>query len=152
MFTLVAIKQSNAHSINSEANYYGATHSALIQVKSYRRLKNAGESPAFEHPYLVQAETLEDFHGDIPKKFEYIFWGFEGPEGRGMMDKPVILSFCQSKNGIYFMYENFAHIPATKDNINEFRRMSKAGNSDKDDHKCLSNFPHYNLDNYNPLL
>ncbi len=150
---IVAIQQGNAHSIHSKANFYGASHSALIQIKSYRQLKDPGEVPGFAIPFLVEAETREIYYGDVPEQFEYIFWGPPGydPKSRGFADKTTILSFCKSKNGMFYMYENFAHIPATRGNIGDFQKMSKANNSSKDDHNCKSNFPYYNPDNYNPL-
>lgn len=150
---IISTQDSNAHSIHSRANYYGATHSALIKAKSYRQYKELGDVNRIETPYLVEAETIEVFYGDVPEIFEYIYWGFPGddPESRGIIDKPALLSFCSSDKGIYYMYENFAHIPATRENIKDFSKMSKADNSEMDDHQCKSNFPQYNPDNYKTI-
>lgn len=68
---IISTQDSNAHSIHSRANYYGATHSALIKAKSYRQYKELGDVNRIETPYLVEAETIEVFYGDVPEIFEY---------------------------------------------------------------------------------
>ena len=149
---IVAIPECYCHSIYSESNYFEAPYSALIKVVSYRSLKVDSRELNFEEPYLVQAEIIELYHGEVPKNFEYVYWGPPGdtPQTEGLIGNQVLLSFCKSSKDRYYVYENHAHIPATVENINEFRIMSKA-DSDDDNHKCRTNFPKYNPDNYESL-
>lgn len=45
---IAMIQLGNAHSIHSRANFYGASHSALIQILSYQPLQGLGRALGFE--------------------------------------------------------------------------------------------------------
>lgn len=142
---------SSAQALFAEANFADSQFSALVNKVD---LKEAKEQPFYTgfKLYSAKLEIVDVYYGNLKPGSMIdmnLYVSYLGLKNTlEAMAGNYILSFCQSKSGIFYTNRDFLIINANPVNIAEFERLRKEGSNFDGNHDCAStNYHALNPDN-----
>ena len=125
----------------AEANFSDQQYSALIENLSLEETDLRSAFSGFQL-YRAKVRIVDVYFGDLEVGDEIdiqINVSYLGKNNRlEYMQRPYILSFCKSEDGIYYTNRDFLIIPASEINIKEFRRLRTEGTDFDGNNDCTS--------------
>ena len=125
----------------AEANFSDQQYSALMENLSLEETDLRSAFSGFQL-YRARVRIVDVYFGHLEVGDEIdiqINVSYLGKNNRlEYMQRPYILSFCKSEDGIYYTNRDFLIIPASEININEFRRLRSEGTDFDGNNDCTS--------------
>ncbi len=130
---------SPADALFAETNFIDSPFSALVRNME---LKKGEEYPGWSgfQLYHARLKIVDVYYGDLNRNDEIdIRLNLDVLGLKGLLEtvqQDYIVSFCQSKSGIYYTYRNYLILPAREDIVAQFEGFRTKGADLGGDHDC----------------
>ena len=132
-----------AQALFAEANFSDQQYSALLENVTLEETDLRSSFSGFQL-FLAKARILDVYFGEleldvgdeIDVQINVSYLGMKNTLEN--MQRPYILSFCSSEEGVFFTNRDFLVIPANDINLKEFSRLQAEGTDFDGENDCSS--------------
>ena len=130
-----------AQALFAEANFSDQQYSALLENVSLEETDLRSSFSGFQL-FLAKARIRDVYFGEldvgdeIDIQLNVSYLGMKNTLEN--MQRPYILSFCSSADGVFFTNRDFLIIPANEINLKEFKRLRAEGSDFDGENDCSS--------------
>jgi len=151
IFPPTALPTNSWLEINFESTQYSALVENITINESEFNDLNALSYGFFE--YFAKIKIIESYYGNLKAGDEREIYLYIPAMAKSRhldnMKNPYLISFCQSKNGLFYLHRDYVIQPGTEEYITEYRRLLNRKSIDIGKHDCKdTNYKDLNPDNH----